>query len=191
MELAEGKVVKVGHNNYAVVHGDDNQCFVEFEMVPVQNTKRTEKEGCPQFDDVPFVKIMFPGDKTKVVFKKATDEHKTRFPKQWEAFQRQEKQSQQGYPLEQWPILTKSEVATLKALNIFTVEALANLPDTALTFLGGRVYREKAQATLAKAKDEGAILAVKAENEALKAEIDALKQQVKEIANLKSKKDKE
>lgn len=191
MELAEAKVVKMGINQYAVVHGDDTNNYVEFEQVAVKNENKSLAAGHPVFEDVVFIKIMFPGDKTKIVFKKVTEEYKRRYPKQWAAFQNQEQQVQEGFPITEWPILTKSEALNLKASGIHTVEQLASIPDTALgVMLGARSYRDKAQATLAKATDGKVVLAIQAENEALKADVSALKEQIKELANLKTKEKK-
>lgn len=187
MDLSEAKVVKTGHNHYAVIHGDDSNNYVEFEQVAVKNEAKSAAVGHPVFDDVDFIKIMFPGDKTKVVFKKVNEEYKQRYPKQWAAYKAQELQVQEGFPINEWPVLTKAEAANLKANGIHTVEQLANIPDTALgVMLGARTYREKARATLSKAADGKAVLAMQAENETLKADIEALKQQVKELANPKT-----
>lgn len=190
MELAEGKVVKTGHNSYAVVHGDDSQNYVEFEQVAIKNETKSLSAGHPVYEDVDFIKIMFPGDKTKVVFKKVTEEYKQRYPKQWAAYKTQEQQTQEGFPITEWPILTKSEAKNLKSMNIHTVEMLAHLPDSALTFFGARSYRDKAQATLAKAVDGSAVLAMKAENEALKTDLEVLKEQMKELLTKKEKEKK-
>jgi hypothetical protein len=58
------------------------------------------------------------------------------------------------------------------------VEALANLPDTALKLVGpdGRTWREKAQAFLAISGDAGAVTAIAAENERLRADLTASKE---------------
>lgn len=187
MTLADAKVVQTGHNHYAVVHGDDSNNYVEFEQVAVKNEAKSIAAGHPVFDDFDQITIRFPGDKTKVVTKKATEEYKQRYPKQWAAYKAQELQVQEGFPITEWPVLTKSEALNLKANGIHTVEQLANIPDTALgVTLGARTYRDKARATLSKAADGKAVLALQSENETLKADVEALKQQVKELANLKT-----
>lgn len=191
MELADAKLVKTGHNNYAVVHGDDNQNYVEFEQIAVKNEVKSLAAGHPVFDDIDFINIQFPGDKTKKVVKKVNEEYKARYPKQWAAYKAQELQVQEGFPITEWPILTKAEAATLKASGIHTVEQLAAIPDTALgVMLGARTYRDKAQATLQNAKDNQFAIAIQKENESLKADIAALKDQVKELANPKTKEKK-
>lgn len=60
-----------------------------------------------------------------------------------------------GTPLSQWPEMTRTMVAALKAQSIFTVDALAALPDTKLHVVGpdGRTWREKALAYVENAKN--------------------------------------
>lgn len=190
MDLATPQVVKTGMNSYDVVHGTDDGLFVEFEEVPVKNNFKSEQEGRPIFDSKIFIKITFPGDKTKQVFRPVKDEDKLRFKKQFESFKETGKVAESGTPLEQWAVLTKSEAAEFKAMKIHTVEALAALPDTALTWLGARNYRQKAQLWLESAKDGAALTKLQSENESLKASIEALKAQVKDIATIKSKETK-
>lgn len=59
-----------------------------------------------------------------------------------------------GTPLSQWAEIPRTLAATLKANNIFTVEALSSLPDTRLTAVGpdGRTWREKAKAYVENSK---------------------------------------
>lgn len=187
MELADGKIVKTGLNSYAVSYGDDNSNYVEFQQEAVPNGIRSTEKGCPQFDNKDFIKIMFPGDKTKIVHRPVKEDDKLRYPKQWAAYKKQEEQVSDGLPVTQWPPLTKGEAMSLKAMNIHTVEALAALPDTALTWFGARQYRDKAVAFLAQAKDGSVVLKLKAENDTLKSDLEALKAQVQELAMLNKK----
>lgn len=187
MTFADPTIKKTGANSYDVSYGDDSSVWAEFEQVAIKNEFRSTQEGRPIFDDKVFLRIMFPGDKTKVVLRPVKEEDKLRFRKQWEAFEKKEEQVASGTPITEWAPLTKGEAMSLKALNIHTVEMLAGLPDTALTWLGARQYRDKAVAFLAQAKDGSAVLKLQAENDTLKADLEVLKQQVQELANPKKK----
>lgn len=186
MEFAEATIRKVG-NSLSVTYGDDNSNYVEFEQVAVFNQVKSTAAGCPQYDNRDFIKIMFPGDKTKVVHRPVKEEDKHKYPRQWAAFQAQETQVVSGFPIDQWPPLNKAEAMNLKAMNIHTVEALAQLPDTALTWFGARKYRDMAQAYLEQAKGGSSALKLQSENEALRADLAALTEQVKQLAALKEK----
>lgn len=186
MDLATPTIQKTGNNSYSVSHGNDDGLWVEFESVPKQNLFESEQQGRPIFKDVDYIKIIFPGDKTKAVHRPVKEEDKLRFSKQWEVYQKQGHLVIEGTPIEQWAPLTKSEVAELKAINIHTVESLAALPDTALSWLGARTMRDKAKAWLAQAVDGSAISALIAKNESQANKISALEAQVKELATLKT-----
>lgn len=188
MDLASPTIHKNG-NQLHVSHGNDDGLYVEFENIPIQNMSRTETEGRPIFEEVPYIKIMFPGDKTKQVHKPVNDQYKARFPRQWAAFEAQESQVVSGTPITEWAPLTKSQSAEFKAMNIHTVEALAALPDTALTWLGSRSYRDKAVAWLAGAKDGSAVIALQTKCDNQATDIAMLKEQIKELSTQKEKKD--
>ncbi len=74
----------------------------------------------------------------------------------------------------------------MRALGIHTVEALAGLPDTALTWFGAPKYREMAISFIKQAKEGAGSLKLAAENEALKADVESLKEQVKQLAAMKT-----
>lgn len=188
MDFATPTVHKNG-NQLHVSHGNDEGLYVEFENIPTQNMAETEKEGRPIFYDIPYIKISFPGDRTKQVNKPVTEEHKTRFPRQWAAFVAQEAQVVVGTPITEWGPLTKSQAVEFKAMNIHTVEALAALPDTALTWLGSRTYRDKAQSWLANATDGSAVIALQTKCDNQAADIAMLKEQIKELSTQKEKKE--
>lgn len=183
MDLATPQVRQNGSNLY-VTHGEDTNLFVEFFTDAVKNIAKSESEGRPIFEDVVYISISFPGDRTKKIVRPASDEDKNRFSRHWEAFQRGETgQNIQGTRLEQWPILSRSEIAELKALGIMTVEQLAALPDSALNWFGAREYRTKALAYIEMAKDSAIVTKFAKENEELKSEIDQLKEQMKELSS--------
>lgn len=188
MEFATPKVHEVG-NELHVTYGSDAGLYVQFHMEAEHQAYESEQAGYPVYKDVPFITIMFPGDNTKKVVRPVDMEGKgqvpsdpLRFPRQWQAFKNQSVQAQEGLPIEEWPPITKSTAASLKAMNIHTVQMLANVGDNALTWLGARELREKAKAYLASATDSAAVLKIQTENDNLKNEVIALKKQFAEMA---------
>jgi hypothetical protein len=168
----------------APVQGDEG-LIAEFFPQAVQHNHRSSLEGRPIFETFPFVRILIPGDKHSIVERKATDADKQRFPRQWGAFQAGQAPVETGTPIEQWPALTVSQVAEFKALHIRTVEHLAGLSDGNISKLGpgGRGLVEKAKAFLATARDTAEAQRLAGENEHLKSEIAALKEQVAQLAS--------
>lgn len=178
-----------GQNVAMASHGDDAGLFAEFRMEAVQNHAKSRAEARAVFEEVPFITILFPGDKTKKVDRPVKLEDDvdgpsdlTRFPRQWARFQAQEKQAADGLPVEQWSPLSKSQALELKAMNVHTVEQLAALPDTALTWLGARDLKAQAQTWLDKAEAHAVEARLTAENTQLRELISALQLQMKELA---------
>ncbi len=136
-----------------------------------QNNFLTEKHGRPIFDEVTYVEVISPGsgnstpifEVVRILAPEAGraepkygvkyDEFK-KFVKDFENGEASDG-SMTGTPLSQWPEMTRTMVASLKVAKIFTVDALAVLPDNKLPVVGpdGRTWRTKAQAYLEDAKN--------------------------------------
>jgi hypothetical protein len=190
MDFAQARIVEQG-NSLHVTHGDDSRLYVEFTMEAIHQTAKSEEEGRPIFKDVPHVRIHFPGDRTKQIFRpvKFEDDHQgpadpRRFPQQWKAFEAQQEQVQTGTPIEQWGPLTKSQAMEFKAMHIHTVEQLAGIADSNLSWLGARELRDKAVSWLAQAETGKHAMHLQAELDKRDADIEELKRQVKELAAL-------
>lgn len=131
------------------VEAAKNTTFVYFEERPVQNNAKSLQEGRPVFDNVIFIVKIPPGDKYNVVDRKASQQDKLNYPEQWERYQKKLEAKMPGTPLEAWPLLARNQVAELKALNIFVVEQLADLPDSqGSKIMGFQNLKQKAQAFL-------------------------------------------
>lgn len=194
-EFAQPRVEMRRNETVAMAtHGNDAGLYVEFRMAPspYPNPEKSEEAGYPVYEDVPWIRIMYPGDRTKVTDRPAklkkddlsdtvpTDN--VRFRDQWDAFQDVTKKATSGFPIEEWPLMTRSEAEFLKGQGIHTVEALANLPDSSLTWLGARQRKNQAQAWMESAKEHAVESKLAKENEQLKSQIEALETQLHELA---------
>ena len=178
-----------------VNHGNDSNLFVEFFMEAEYQGHESEVAGHPVYKDVPYISIVFAGDSTKKVVRpvKVNDQDGApsdlqRFSAQWDRFQKGEEQSADGWKLREWPAVSRSLCKTLEQMNIFTVEQLAGLTDTALSFLGAREWREKARAALEIAGNSAAATKFAAENQHLKDELESLRSTVSQLSNQLQKK---
>lgn len=171
-------------NQLDVSHGGDESLIVNFQVEPVLQGAESEKAGRPIYKDTVMVWIRFPGDRTREVYTRAKPEHQFRFPRQWAQFQQKVAQVQTGTPIEEWGPISKSHAMTLKGANIHTVENLAACPDATLHNVGhgARALRDKAIAWLKAATDGAETTRLAAENQTLKDDIAALKEQVAELA---------
>ncbi|HEV8492400.1 MAG TPA: hypothetical protein VGR76_09010, partial [Candidatus Angelobacter sp.] len=142
------------------------------------------KEDGP-WKGVPHVRIMTPGDKTSIIDRPARDDDKRRFQRQWLHFQMKSTDMQViGTPLSQWrqdrpDEISQGQLEELFILKFMSVEQVAMASDTQVqrVGIGAAGLRERARSYLSakNAQASGAELAaLKAENEAMKAQMAAL-----------------
>lgn len=152
---------------------------VQFYVKAMPNEWKTEQEKRPVFDDVVMIRIVPPGDGLNIIDTPAREDHKRRFPRHWEFFERMHGKDnlQSGTPLEQWPQLGPSQVAQLKAMQFHSVEQIAGAPDEKLNRMGmagGMApfsLREKAIRYLQVAKDVSTVDHAKEEADRLRAQM--------------------
>lgn len=160
------------------------QIAVGFGLVAVEDDTASAKAGHPIFKEIEYFKAAVPGDRQSLYCQPATDSHKQRFPRAYEAFRQRNLTPVQGMPIEQWPQITRSLAMTLRAMHIQTIEALAEVNDNHLGAMGqqGRELRAKAKAFVAQAKDSAAATAIAAENEGLKNELAESRRMIADLA---------
>lgn len=172
-------IIKRG-NTVHVQHGDDSGLFVRFYSDAILNQQKSDIEGRPIYDQVEMCEILFAGDNTKTKVGRATDGNPAyylRFAPQYAAFKKQEEVVQDGTPIEHWPPITKAQAMELKAMNIHTVEMLANVPDVNLKWMGARQLRENAKVWLSEADAGKESIRLNNEIEELRAQIEAMRNQ--------------
>jgi len=151
------------------------------EVVP--DDKATEEAGAVRMRELEVVRLLVAGDMFNVATHPVTDEIRARFPAQYAAFKAKRQDTHiDGTPLKNWPMIPALRIAEFNALNIFSVEQLAGVADSNINRLAdGRVWREKAIAWLASAKDHGAAAKYAAENARLNERVDELTKQMAEL----------
>lgn len=180
----------------STAHGIDANLHVEFYIDTPLNTFKTQLEGRPIYDTVEMIYIHAPGNKSD--FRRKVRLHDepnypsdpVRFPRQWQAFRNKTEQTEAGTPVERVPFIQPHRAMELKASRIYTLEQLAMLPDQTVQGLGmdGRKLRDMARAYLDDATRMADIAQRDAENDSLRSEIAALKQQMADLAVLKGSK---
>jgi hypothetical protein len=158
--------------------GLDGELIVEFYIKPYAMEYLTESMGFPIFQDRVWVRIVAPGNSRTVwdtlaagieydtaIDPDSGEYHTTwnilgqcpngdppdagKYPNAWARFMRRGEKADDGWPIEEWGVVTRSYAESLKMLNIPTVEALAALTDAnAAAVMGGRKYRDLAKAAL-------------------------------------------
>lgn len=147
----------------------------------IENPSETKKQGRPVFDNVAVVEIIVPGSKD-IYCAPAEQHHKDRFPNQWAQYLNKQKQVPDGTPIDELSTATAAERATCKALNVLTVQALANYSDAALHRLGpgAHALKRKASAYLESQKGASYATALQEEVNDLRAQVAELKLKLKE-----------
>lgn len=132
--------------------------------------------------DVVMVEIMTAGNTNSSVVRKATEEDKGRFRRQYEAFMAGNSDEMFGTPLSDITWLTKSQVEELAYIKVRSLEELANVSDHACAGMAGLYdLKRKAQAFLEKAEKSGPITALAEENKILQGQVEALQAQMQEL----------
>jgi hypothetical protein len=166
----------------------DDILHVNFYMRSLQDNYRSEKEGRPIFHDVPYVTIQIPGNQLSIIDTEVREEHKVRFPRQWQQFQNKQAVTTTGTPVEEWPAITRSRAEELKGIKFFTVEQIADCSDLQAQALGmeANTLRLKAKAYLSNASDTALAQRLAAENAKKDAEMKAMQDaHARELADLR------
>jgi len=102
----------------------------------IRRTAKSEAAGRDIFEDIPYVRIVIPGQYVEAMDTPVTEEHRLRWPDQWKAFEANQEQPTIGTPLESCRLIRPEQIATLKTFKVMTVDALVCLPDPVISKLG-------------------------------------------------------
>lgn len=170
--------------------------FLRFWKEAVENPRATASAGRTMFDEVLFVKITSPGDKSEMVYKLETTYSDGRTGKSsepvWKRFEKYitdykakgAATAVSGTPIEMWPLADTRRVAMLKHNGIYSVEALASLSDSGIATIGmgGRELVQKAKDWLATAANSAAAMQAQERERATEARFAALEEQFNALA---------
>jgi hypothetical protein len=156
-----------------------------FKIHTTKNDAKSREAGRPIYDDMEVVEVRFAGDRNKVsvfpalsICGEVQDEdgntrkitYAERWSDQYKRFKAKAQQIAEGTPVDELPFLTQAKRAELKALSIYTAEALAALDGQPLKNLGqgGRDLKNQAQAYLDNASGSANVTRMAAELEELR-----------------------
>jgi hypothetical protein len=169
-----------------------------FLNMAVKNEAKSASAGRPIFEDLEVCQLRYPGSKNIGVYPAtgfshwATDpqtgeqfkvSYAERFARQYRQFKEHAAQTKAGTPLSEVAFLTEARRAELRALNVYTVEALAALDGLELKNLGhnGRDLKNRAIEYLEAARDGAHNTQLMAELEALRARNSLLEEDVSRL----------
>jgi hypothetical protein len=181
---------------------DDTGLVAVFRNGIVKNIAKSTEAGRPIFDDVELVEIRSAGSKDYGVFPAMDFSHwdidqdtgeqrkytyAERFSRQYQQFKSHQQQTKAGTPLDYLPFLTEAKRAELRALNIYTAEALAIVDGPELKNLGpsGRELKNQAIAFLENSSDMARVTKLEAELAEMRARNQVLEDDIKLVASQK------
>lgn len=150
----------------------DRPSYVRFEKRPIEDREESIKNGYYTTKDVVYA-IITPHGSTDEIPRQAEEwiasmrqqQQENRIPEEWvdryeNAYQKYLKGEEtplEGTPIKDWPPLSPSQRQNLIAINVLTVEDLAQLNESGIARigLGGQSLKLKAQNWLAAANDVG------------------------------------
>lgn len=176
----------VTRNLSPVMNGDEKGTFIQFFHGAVYNAFKSAEAGTDKFDEKEFVKIMFAGNNQTVVEKVVDVDLAARFERQLALWKTNSEQVLNGTPLESLPFLNTAIISELRRMNVFTAEALEELSDTSVQTLGmgAQTWKNKTIEWMKANKDKSETPRLIKENQDLRTDVDALKQQVATLSSL-------
>lgn len=164
-------------------HKADALLIVKFYHDAKENKFKSHEAGRPVFDDIEMCEINFPADRAKSLLVPAHGEWKRfgttrvtyaeRFKDHYARFKLNEGPVVEGTPLSEAPFLSMAQKASLKALQVYTIEQLASLTGQALKNIGagGLAVQQQAEAYLARASGTADVVKMQIEIEELKRQL--------------------
>ncbi len=121
--------------------------YVFFYDAQVKHEHESRKAGRPIFHTRTKIKKIVPADPRLVIDTYASDSQIEQFPVEYARYKQKQANRPIGTPVEAWPALSDTQKVEFKALNIFTVEQVASLADSAAEkIMGLHELRKKARA---------------------------------------------
>lgn len=163
---------------------DNSNLYVEFYEDALEIPFKSEQAGRPVYEQREFIRIIVPGDSTNIIERLVNEQDRNDFPRQYDRFKKGQAAVIEGTPLTMWPVVNKSQVKECEYHEIRSVEQLAQASDSVCNRMGMGYMelRNKARAWLAAAKDASIVTQQAAENNRLQGEIEALKEQIAQLA---------
>jgi hypothetical protein len=179
----------------------DASIVATFRNHAVKNDAATAKHGRLIYDDMEVCDIRFAGSRAMSTFPAIALSHWSvdpetgdqvpvtyaeRFQRQYQQFKSASNQTKSGTPLQYVPFLTEGKRAELRALNIYTVEALASIDGQELKNLGqyGRDLKNKALEFMQQGETHAPSTQLQAELDALKARNAVLEEDSKALKSI-------
>jgi hypothetical protein len=161
----------------------DDRLMIKFELFPHPNETKSLEAGHPVYDDMEYITIIVPGDKTSIVHRPVWAQDKQRFSRQYAQFKQGQEQTVVGLPLKLWGGMTLGQAKEFEYFNVKTVEQLAEMADgNGIGIQGFNGLKQRARDYIKSTKDQQPLLELRAEVDKRDAEVASLTQNVSELS---------
>jgi hypothetical protein len=152
MAIAEYDYTDFEHGKQAE---QDAKLLVKFFIEARKDPTKSTEQGRPVFKEQEYISIKIPGSRGSGIKRPASFKDKQRFPKHYAAFKQRIELPQEGTPLAEWPVISRSMAEELAFNGVKTVEHMADMSDTiASSFMGGQSFKAKAKEWLERARKD-------------------------------------
>jgi len=134
--------------DYTTVDPTKDRARPRFHFRAIQSMEKSEAAGHPVFRDVEYVEVFLPANDRERPCYRVRPEDRNRWPRQYEAFLKGNEAKSDGFPLEEWSVMTKAVVETFKAVGIFALEDLVAATDDDLQRMGPQFVNLKRKAQI-------------------------------------------
>ena len=160
----------------------DNKLYIEFFRKPVMQPGKSREAGRAVYEEVDYVRIHVPGDKSSVIERPLSQQDVFRFQERYNKWKAGQEEAVTGTPLSALPGMNASKVEEYKFFKIITVEQLADANDN----LGGKFMsfqqdKQRAKAFMEVAANNAPIEKMNAELQKRDAEIENLRTMVEAL----------
>jgi hypothetical protein len=160
----------------------DNRLYIEFGRKPRLHPAKSREAGRAIYEEVDYISIHVPGDKSSVIERPVTEQDIQRFGDRYRKWKDGQSEAVVGTPLTALPGMTPSKVEEYKYFKILTVEQLAEANDNlGQKFMSFQQDKQRAKAFLQVAANNAPIEAMNVELQKRDAEIENLRTMVEAL----------
>lgn len=173
-----GEPSRMNQSRYAA----DAKLFIEFFRKPKLHPGKSREEGRAIYEEVDYIRIYVPGDKSCVIERPVDSMDAERFADRYKKWKAGQDDAVIGTPLTALPGLTPAKIEEYKYFKIMTVEQLADANDQlGQKFMGFQADKARAKAFMEVAANNAPIERMNAELEKRDAEIENLRTMVEAL----------
>jgi hypothetical protein len=169
----------------------DNKLYVEFYRKPILQPGKSREAGRAVYEEVDYIRIHVPGDKSCVVERPVSQQDVFRFQERYNKWKAGQEEAVTGTPLSALPGMNPSKVEEYKFFKLVTVEQLAEANDNlGAKFMSFQQDKQRAKAFMEVAKNNAPIEKMNEELQKRDAEIENLRTMVEALQVSQSSKRK-